>query len=90
MPPCCKTEDAPLEGTQEAAVPPSDSAPPAAAPLGDAAGDLRPCCACPETRRKRDDCMLLAGSEEHCSDFIDAHIACLRAYGFETLHSGTA
>jgi cytochrome c oxidase assembly protein subunit 17 len=42
---------------------------------------LRPCCACPETRRVRDDCVLLRG-EENCTEYIAAHAACLRSYGF--------
>lgn len=42
---------------------------------------LKPCCACPETRQQRDDCVLKWG-EENCQGYIEAHRACLRAYGF--------
>lgn len=44
---------------------------------------LKPCCACPETRRARDDCMLLRGSEEECATYIRTHQECLRSYGFK-------
>lgn len=43
---------------------------------------LKPCCACPETRKKRDECVLQLGSEEACSQYIEAHKTCLRSYGF--------
>lgn len=39
------------------------------------------CCACPETKRIRDECVLLNG-EENCSKEIEAHRACMRAAGF--------
>ncbi|KAJ1497027.1 Cytochrome c oxidase copper chaperone [Coelomomyces lativittatus] len=41
------------------------------------------CCVCPETKRVRDECMLLQGSEEACETFILRHQACLRSYGFQ-------
>lgn len=44
---------------------------------------LKPCCACPETRKARDDCMLWKGSEEACATYIRAHQDCLRSYGFK-------
>lgn len=40
------------------------------------------CCACPETRKPRDECMVKHG-EEGCAEFIEAHKACLRAEGFK-------
>jgi len=45
---------------------------------------LKPCCACPETRKARDECVLLKGSEEACWELIEAHRQCLRSYGFDT------
>ena len=39
------------------------------------------CCACPETKRIRDECVLMNG-EENCSKEIEAHRACMRAAGF--------
>lgn len=57
-------------------------APPPHAPPVDANGTaLKPCCACPDTRKQRDDCVLLYG-EENCTEYIDAHRECLRSYGF--------
>ena len=43
--------------------------------------EMRPCCACPDTRRERDDCVLLRG-EENCHEFIEKHRVCLQSYGF--------
>lgn len=43
---------------------------------------LKPCCACPETRKMRDGCILNNG-EEKCGDFIEAHKECLRSKGFK-------
>lgn len=42
---------------------------------------LKPCCACPETKKKRDECVVLNG-EENCHELIEAHKQCLRFYGF--------
>ena len=39
------------------------------------------CCACPETRKPRDLCVVERG-EEHCRALIEAHDACLRLDGF--------
>lgn len=50
-------------------------------PIDKAGNPLKPCCACPETRAKRDDCILLNG-EENCVDLIQAHKDCLRNLGF--------
>ncbi|KAG7210087.1 hypothetical protein KM043_011658 [Ampulex compressa] len=33
---------------------------------------LKPCCACPETKKARDACIIERG-EEHCTDLIEAH-----------------
>ncbi|KAF1583507.1 UNVERIFIED_CONTAM: Cytochrome c oxidase copper chaperone, partial [Eudyptes robustus] len=43
---------------------------------------LKPCCACPETKRVRDECIVING-EENCGEFIEAHKACMRSHGFE-------
>jgi cytochrome c oxidase assembly protein subunit 17 len=42
---------------------------------------LKPCCACPDTRKARDECILMKG-EEHCQDYINSHKECLKSYGF--------
>lgn len=52
--------------------------PSAAAPKTE---DVRPCCACPETRSARDECIFKLG-EESCREFIEKHNECLRAHGF--------
>ncbi|EGG25236.1 hypothetical protein DFA_03484 [Cavenderia fasciculata] len=40
------------------------------------------CCACPETKKIRDECILQNG-EDKCFQFIEAHKVCLRAEGFD-------
>ena len=42
---------------------------------------LRPCCACPETRKIRDQCIFERG-EEDCLKFIEDHKMCLKEKGF--------
>ncbi|XP_076757373.1 cytochrome c oxidase copper chaperone COX17 [Xylocopa sonorina] len=42
---------------------------------------LKPCCACPETKNARDECIITKG-EENCKDLIEAHKACMRSLGF--------
>lgn len=39
------------------------------------------CCACPETKKLRDDCVVEHG-EDACSKWIEAHKQCLRREGF--------
>lgn len=39
------------------------------------------CCACPETKKLRDECIVLHG-EDACGKWIEAHRICLRAEGF--------
>lgn len=51
-------------------------------PLGQDGKPLKPCCACPETKKARDTCIMNNG-EENCKDLIDAHIACMRSLGFK-------
>ncbi|KAH0950471.1 hypothetical protein HN011_008243 [Eciton burchellii] len=42
---------------------------------------LKPCCACPETKKARDTCIIENG-QENCHDLIEAHKACMRSMGF--------
>lgn len=42
---------------------------------------LKPCCACPETKKARDACIIERG-EESCTDLIEAHKSCMRSMGF--------
>ncbi|KAJ7981742.1 Cytochrome c oxidase copper chaperone [Quillaja saponaria] len=39
------------------------------------------CCACPDTKNLRDECIVQHG-EEACTKWIEAHRQCLRAEGF--------
>lgn len=39
------------------------------------------CCACPETKRARDQCIMERG-EENCKELIEAHKKCMREQGF--------
>ncbi|BGO99969.1 hypothetical protein NBRC10513v2_001404 [Rhodotorula toruloides] len=51
---------------------------------------LKPCCACPETKKARDDCFLLHGSnadsssdsQDKCAEIVAQHRACMRKLGF--------
>ncbi|KAH8386815.1 hypothetical protein KR093_002749 [Drosophila rubida] len=50
-----------------------------------AAGDkpkCKACCACPETKRARDQCIVENG-EENCTKLIEAHKQCMRDQGFK-------
>lgn len=49
---------------------------------GDKIKRLKPCCACPETRKLRDMCYLQKGGEEFCLQEISAHKDCMRSLGF--------
>ncbi|KAF6259224.1 cytochrome C oxidase copper chaperone-domain-containing protein [Scenedesmus sp. NREL 46B-D3] len=41
------------------------------------------CCACPDTKRLRDECVATHGEENaYCQALIEAHKACLRMEGF--------
>jgi cytochrome c oxidase assembly protein subunit 17 len=42
---------------------------------------LKPCCACPQTKKTRDECIALNG-EEACIEVIEKHKECLRSHGF--------
>ncbi|KAM0942745.1 putative cytochrome c oxidase copper chaperone, cysteine alpha-hairpin motif superfamily [Dioscorea sansibarensis] len=39
------------------------------------------CCACPDTKKLRDECIVMHG-EVACTKWIEAHKRCLRAEGF--------
>ncbi|KAI3643281.1 hypothetical protein MP228_012836 [Amoeboaphelidium protococcarum] len=44
---------------------------------------LKPCCACPETKKARDECVLLKGDDDvECKKFIEEHKKCMRSHGF--------
>ncbi|XP_041439114.1 COX17 homolog, cytochrome c oxidase assembly protein b isoform X1 [Xenopus laevis] len=43
---------------------------------------LKPCCACPETKKARDACIIEKG-EENCQHLIEAHKECMRSLGFK-------
>ena len=42
---------------------------------------LKPCCACPETKKLRDACIVERG-EEYCGQLIEDHKECMRKLGF--------
>ncbi|RIB19349.1 hypothetical protein C2G38_1272978 [Gigaspora rosea] len=44
---------------------------------------IKPCCACPDTKKARDECIFQTGDEEKCRNLIEAHKACMRSYGFD-------
>ncbi|CAD6197566.1 unnamed protein product [Caenorhabditis auriculariae] len=46
---------------------------------------LKPCCACPETKRIRDACIMENG-EENCGKLIEAHKQCMRDAGFNMVN----
>lgn len=41
----------------------------------------KPCCACPETRKARDMCIIEQG-EENCAELIARHRECMKKNGF--------
>lgn len=44
---------------------------------------MKPCCACPETKKARDECIFQNGEESACIDLIEAHRECMRQLGFK-------
>ncbi|ALC49756.1 CG9065 [Drosophila busckii] len=57
----------------------------AAIPTTGAGGEkpkCKACCACPETKRVRDACIVENG-EENCTALIEAHKKCMREAGFQ-------
>uniref|UniRef100_A0A2M4AX27 Cytochrome c oxidase copper chaperone n=1 Tax=Anopheles triannulatus TaxID=58253 RepID=A0A2M4AX27_9DIPT len=57
----------------------------ATGPLEDSSTKAKPkckaCCACPETKRARDACIMEHG-EENCGELIEQHKQCMRDMGF--------
>ncbi|KAI7906477.1 cytochrome C oxidase copper chaperone-domain-containing protein [Cokeromyces recurvatus] len=51
-------------------------------PVGKDGKPLKPCCACPETKKARDECIFRKG-EENCQELIQAHLTCMRNLGFK-------
>lgn len=66
---------------QSASSKPEPTAAPAPASQGGEKKKLKPCCACPETRKARDECIAEKG-QENCKELIEAHIQCMRKEGF--------
>lgn len=61
----------------------SEPVPAAPAATGDAKPKKKICCACPDTKRLRDECIAERGEEHpYCAALIEAHKACLRLEGF--------
>ena len=52
------------------------------APVEEPKPKCKICCACPETKKLRDECIVNNG-EEQCGELIEAHKQCLRAEGFK-------
>ncbi|KAJ8764675.1 hypothetical protein K2173_007763 [Erythroxylum novogranatense] len=52
-----------------------------ATPAPDSKPRKKICCACPETKKLRDECVVEHG-ETACAKWIEAHRRCLRAEGF--------
>eukprot|EP00461_Guttulinopsis_vulgaris_P000006 UN00006 len=70
-----------IENNNVPVVPPvAEPAP--SGPIGPDGKPLRICCSCPETKVKRDECVLFKG-EDNCKTEIDLHKQCLIALGFK-------
>ncbi|KAL2472666.1 Cytochrome [Forsythia ovata] len=54
------------------------------APASDSKPKKKICCACPDTKKLRDECIVEHG-ETACEKWIEAHRRCLRAEGFNSL-----
>lgn len=61
---------------------PASAPVPKPAPIGADGKPKKMCCACPETKRARDECFVARG-ELGCLEAIEAHKACLRKEGFD-------
>lgn len=65
---------------------PKAEAPPPASTGGSGSTNTKECkicCACPETRAARDECVIRRGMEDPvCRDLIEKHFACLLTEGF--------
>ena len=44
--------------------------------------NVKPCCACPDTKKARDECIFKYGDETKCRDLIEAHRICMKSFGF--------
>ncbi|KAI8611955.1 cytochrome c oxidase copper chaperone-like protein [Chytriomyces sp. MP71] len=63
--------------TEATPVAPTVSPEPATVPT------CKPCCACPDTRAVRDECVITYGEESaKCQELIAAHQDCMRKMGF--------
>jgi len=51
-------------------------------PIGTDGKPMRMCCACPDTKKPRDQCVMEKG-EENCKSEIERHKECLRSLGFK-------
>ncbi|KAG5680419.1 hypothetical protein PVAND_009927 [Polypedilum vanderplanki] len=49
--------------------------------IGEKKGKCKACCACPETKKARDECIVKNG-EENCTELIEKHKKCMRDMGF--------
>ncbi|CDP05919.1 unnamed protein product [Coffea canephora] len=58
-----------------------DQSPGSVGPGPDSKPRKKICCACPETKKLRDECVVEHG-EAACGKWIEAHRKCLRAEGF--------
>ncbi|KAL7143328.1 hypothetical protein ABFS83_08G184500 [Erythranthe nasuta] len=58
-----------------------DATPLASVEPADSKPKKKICCACPETKKARDECIVENG-EAACQKLIEAHKICLRAEGF--------
>ncbi|CAJ0635221.1 9743_t:CDS:2 [Entrophospora sp. SA101] len=38
--------------------------------------NVKPCCACPDTKKARDECIFKYGDETKCQNLIEAHRIC--------------
>jgi cytochrome c oxidase assembly protein subunit 17 len=66
----------------EAAAKPA-SQPNVLTPEANATPKCKPCCACPETRQVRDECVFKYGDEAiQCQELIKKHQDCMRSMGF--------
>ena len=79
-PPCGDHKDVANMSSTAAAVPTPTPAPPPLA--ADAPKPKKICCACPDTRKPRDECVVMNG-EDKCAAQIEAHKKCLRSEGFD-------
>ncbi|XVF78513.1 hypothetical protein PTKIN_Ptkin14bG0140200 [Pterospermum kingtungense] len=72
-----------LQNTSAVALPglQQNQEPAKTAPVAESKPKKKICCACPETKKLRDECIVEHG-EEACAKWIEAHRMCLRAEGF--------